>query len=130
MKKRITSLVLAVLMVISVVSTSAAAVEEEDGIEPYVIDPIGNACPKCMNGVIIEVLTGTTVGTSTETRFKCSCGDGRFMCKRTTTRYRDTYTRKCNRCGNIFSTRDSAWYTRTVDDHDACWGCKHRLLKV
>lgn len=101
MKKRITSLLLAVLMTFAIVSTTAVAVADDAEIMP-----LATGCPRCENGTIrtrfVTEVPGVVV--KGETLTVCYCGAGRYNCYETKREYDQTYQTGCDRCTFIKGT--------------------------
>lgn len=120
MKKRIASLLLAVLMILATVSTVAAAADDA-GIMPLV-----PGCPRCQNGLL------HTVKLSSEKiygdRALCSCWDkypqeAKYNCR--TYQMETVYAERCDNCKSTFRTWTDTGPLR--QEHDACKGsgCGH-----
>lgn len=120
MKKRVTSLFLAVMMIFTVASTAVAnavATTEET------VTPRGPACMMCQNGSIRTVRT--EVSRRDNGRAKCSCyTDGRYNCKQVLIQYR--IDERCDNCGYVYQTSLDP-NERTLMVHDVCKGsgCGH-----
>ena len=112
MKKRITSLFLAVLMAVSVISTSASAASADDGgIMPY-----GLKCPYCMVGNIRNVrVTSVPQRPKEVKRYDCGCSDY-------VTVYKEEWQDKCDNCTDFKA--DSVTKERPVNwtDNSNCRG--------
>lgn len=97
MKKRITSLLLAVMMAFAVVSTTAAAaVTEDDGIMPY-----GLICAECKIGNIRNRRVAS-VRQPDEDIEVLSCG-----CRNYKEVYKEEWQRQCDNCPLVFPSETS-----------------------
>lgn len=102
MKKRITSLFLAVLMALTVVSTTAAATGTDDeGIMPCYL-----VCPICGSGRIYTEKFAPTGATRNRELTQCSTY---YMCYKYQAEY---YVRDvCTNCDEYVANAGTAWYT-------------------
>lgn len=122
MKKRITSMVLAVLMVLSVISADVAfATYEDEGIMPYT-----SVCGACRNGIVRPVILSRK--NINPKRGLCPCWakypqDAKYNCIEY--EVQTAYADRCESCGvtarTYTETRTGYW------KHDACKGsgCGH-----
>ena len=112
MKKRIVSLTLALLMTISVISTSAMAAAPDDDCG---IMPLGLACmnPDCEGGTIRDIYKSTTEGVTNSKPQDCGC-----VIK--TTQYTDHYERVCDRCGMHMPDKSVPRTGRSWVDNSKC----------
>lgn len=117
MKKRITSLFLAVLMALAVVSTTAAAAVDDEGIMP-----LAEACPDCGRGYIRTRLASEVPGAVkvSEKLTPCYCGSGQYNCYETKREYDQTYQIGCDRCTFIKGTE----HKTVVKSEWRHYGCK------
>lgn len=111
MKKRITSLFLAVLMAVSVISTSASAASVDDGgIMPY-----GLKCPDCLVGNVRNRRV-SSVKQPNEDEETLSCG-----CRNYTEVYKEEWQRQCDNCTFVFPSETT--YRRVPrTDNSNCRG--------